>query len=98
MKRTINELLKIALSIKNTKNLFFYEIQNIDNWDKFVGRLNDGGFNVFVTGSSSKLLSKEIATSLRGRNLKTEILPLNFKEFLKFKKFNIKERYSTVEK
>jgi len=60
--------------------------------------LNDGGFNIFVTGSSSKLLSKEIATSLRGRNLKTEVLPLNFKEFLKFKKFYIKERYSTVEK
>ena len=94
----LNELLKIALSIKNTKNLFFDEIQNIDSWNKFVRRLNDGGFNVFVTGSSSKLLSKEIATSLRGRNLKTEILPLNFKEFLKFKKFYIKERYSTVEK
>ena len=60
--------------------------------------MNDGGFNIFVTGSSSKLLSKEIATSLRGRNLKTEVLPLNFKEFLKFKKFYIKERYSTVEK
>ncbi|MEO2116815.1 MAG: ATP-binding protein [Methanocaldococcus sp.] len=94
----LNELLKIALSIKNTKNLFFDEIQNIDNWDKFVRRLNDSGFNVFITGSSSKLLSKEIATSLRGRNLKTEVLPLNFKEFLKFKNFNIKERYSTVEK
>lgn len=94
----LNELLKIALSIKNTKNLFFDEIQSVDNWDKFVRRLNDSGFNIFITGSSSKLLSKEIATSLRGRNLKTEILPLNFKEFLKFKNFNVKKRYSTIEK
>jgi predicted AAA+ superfamily ATPase len=94
----LNELLKIALSIKNTKNLFFDEIQSVDNWDKFVRRLNDSGFNIFITGSSSKLLSKEIATSLRGRNLKTEILPLNFKEFLKFKNFEIKKGYSTIEK
>ena len=94
----LNELLKIALSIKNTKNLFFDEIQSVDNWDKFVRRLNDSGFNIFITGSSSKLLSKEIATSLRGRNLKTEVLPLNFKEFLKFKNFEIKKRYSTIEK
>ena len=87
----LNELLKIALSIKNSKNLFFDEIQSVDNWDKFVRRLNDSGFNIFITGSSSKLLSKEIATSLRGRNLKTEILPLSFKEFLKFKNFEIKK-------
>ncbi|ACV25283.1 ATP-binding protein [Methanocaldococcus fervens] len=96
--KELNELLKIALSIKNTKNLFFDEIQNIDSWDKFIRRLNDSGFNIFITGSSSKLLSKEISTSLRGRNIKTEILPLNFKEFLKFKNFDVKERYSTIEK
>ncbi len=94
----LGELLKIALSIKNTKNLFFDEIQNIDNWEKFIRRLNDEGYNVFITGSSSKLLSKEIATSLRGRSLSKEILPLNFKEFLKFNNVKYKPYLSTAEK
>ena len=39
---------------------------------------------IFITGSSSKLLSKEIATSLRGRTLSFEMLPLSFKEYLNF--------------
>ena len=94
----LNDFLKIALSIKNTKNLFFDEIQNIDNWEKFIRRLNDEGYNVFITGSSSKLLSKEIATSLRGRSLSREILPLNFKEFLKFNNIEYKLHLSTAEK
>ncbi len=94
----LGEFLKIALSIKNTKNLFFDEIQNIDNWEKFIRRLNDEGYNVFITGSSSKLLSKEIATSLRGRSLSKEILPLNFKEFLKFNNVEYKPYLSTAEK
>ena len=91
----LNELLKIALSINKTNNLFFDEIQNVDNWDKFIRRLNDNGFNIFITGSSSKLLSKEIATSLRGRSLSEEVLPLNFEEFLKFKRITPKIKLST---
>ncbi|ABR55969.1 conserved hypothetical protein [Methanococcus aeolicus Nankai-3] len=94
----LNDFLKIALSIKDTKNLFFDEIQNINNWEKFIRRLNDEGYNVFITGSSSKLLSKEIATSLRGRSLSREILPLNFKEFLKFNNVYYKPYLSTAEK
>jgi len=40
-----------------------------------------------VTGSSSKLLPGEIATSLRGRALTKIVYPLGFREFLKFKGF-----------
>ncbi|NKQ38736.1 MAG: ATP-binding protein [Methanosarcinales archaeon] len=94
----LNDFLKIALSIKNTKNLFFDEIQNINNWELFIRRLNDEGYNLFVTGSSSKLLSKEIATSLRGRSLSREIFPLNFKEFLKFNNIECNLQLSTAEK
>ena len=47
---------------------FFDEIQNIDGWEKFIRRIFDNLCkNVFVTGSNAKLLSTEIATSLRGR-------------------------------
>lgn len=44
---------------------------------------------IFLTGSSAKLLSKEIATSLRGRSLATEIWPYSLNEFLVAKKMNI---------
>jgi len=48
---------------------------------------------IFITGSSSKLLSKEIATSLRGRSLSFKLFPLSFREFLKFKGFEAKEPF-----
>ncbi len=65
--------------------VFFDEIQNIKDWEIFIRRIYDKEkIKIFITGSSSKLLSKEIATSLRGRTLSFGIYPLNFGEFLKF--------------
>jgi len=65
---------------------FFDEIQNIKNWEIFIRRIYDKErVRIFITGSSSRLLSKEIATSLRGRTLSFALYPLNFKEFLGFK-------------
>jgi predicted AAA+ superfamily ATPase len=65
---------------------FFDEIQRIDQWEMFIRRLLDTEkAGIFLTGSSSKLLSTEIATSLRGRSLSTEIFPFSFKEYLKAK-------------
>ena len=71
---------------KNTRCYFFFdEIQRIDNWELFIRRLLDTeNARIFITGSSSKLLSSEIATSLRGRALSTEIFPFSFQEFLKY--------------
>ena len=63
---------------------FFDEIQRIDRWEMFIRRLLDTeNVQVYVTGSSSKLLSTELATNLRGRSLATEIFPFSFSEFLK---------------
>ena len=65
---------------------FFDEIQNIPAWDKFVRRVHDRGMeNIFITGSNARLLSSEIATSLRGRTVSYEVLPLSFREYLDFK-------------
>jgi predicted AAA+ superfamily ATPase len=65
---------------------FFDEIQNIPGWEKFVRRTYDNiTRNIFITGSNSKLLGSEIATSLRGRTLCFEIFPLSFREYLNFK-------------
>jgi len=65
--------------------LFFDEIQELPGWEKFVRRVMDGiSRRIVVTGSNSRLLSREIATSLRGRGMSFEILPLSFAEYLGF--------------
>ncbi len=71
---------------KSEKVIFFFdEIQVVENWEKFVRRLYDTeNCQIFISGSSSKLLSSEIATSLRGRTLTFEVFPLSFKEYLQF--------------
>jgi predicted AAA+ superfamily ATPase len=62
---------------------FFDEIQRIPQWESFIRRLLDTEkIQVVLTGSSSKLLSREIATSLRGRALSVELFPFSFGEFL----------------
>lgn len=67
---------------KRNPIIFLDEIQNIDGWEKFVRRLHDQGFRVFLTGSNSRLLGHEIATALRGRTLTYELFPFSFAEFL----------------
>ena len=64
---------------------YFDEIQNISGWDKFIRRLIDKEkMSIYITGSSAKLLSKEIATSLRGRCLTTEVFPYSLLEYLNY--------------
>jgi len=75
------------------KYLFFDEIQNIDNWERAIRKYQETKkYKIFITGSSSKLLSQEFATVLTGRHKIIKILPLNFQEYLAFNKFNIKKK------
>lgn len=63
--------------------LFLDEIQNVTEWPVVIRRFFDTKkVKIYLTGSSAKLLSKEIATSLRGRSLAIEIWPFSFAEFL----------------
>src|SRR3989338_6145213 len=83
---------------KKPRYLFFDEIQGVDNWDKAIRTiLETKKYVIFLSGSSSKILSKEIATSLRGRAIPYSILPLSFNEFLNFRKFELKDFYSSSE-
>ncbi|MFH8086902.1 MAG: ATP-binding protein [Candidatus Aenigmatarchaeota archaeon] len=69
---------------KTPEFLFLDEIQNLKNWEKEVYRVFEKKkYFVFIAGSSSKLLSKEIATQLRGRTINVKIFPFSFKEVLK---------------
>ncbi len=70
--------------------LFFDEIQNVNNWPIVIRRFHDTkNAEIFLTGSSAKMLSKEISTSLRGRSLALEIWPYSFDEFMRAKKISI---------
>lgn len=69
------------------------EIQNIPQWEIVVRRFFDTKkIDIFLTGSSAKLLSKEIATSLRGRSISTKIWPFSFKEYLTAKKIPLPKK------
>ena len=71
----------------------------MDNWETAVRTLLDRTqYNIFVTGSSSKLLSREIATQLRGRSLTYVLLPFSFSEFLNAKKVELKNVFTKIEK
>jgi predicted AAA+ superfamily ATPase len=75
--------------------LFLDEVQVVDNWETYIRRVYDNhDIHIYITGSSSKLLSSEIATSLRGRSISYEIFPLSFSEYLKFKDIKV-DFYST---
>ncbi len=65
--------------------LFLDEIQNIEGWSKWVRKLIDKKYKIYITGSNSKYLSKEIATELRGRTLSYLLLPFSIKEYLNYK-------------
>jgi predicted AAA+ superfamily ATPase len=62
-------------------HFFFDEIAEIEGWESFIRRLLDKEtMQIYLSGSSAKMLSKEIATSLRGRTITREIFPLSFAE------------------
>jgi len=70
--------------------ILFDEIQNLKNWELFVNKLQRRGYNLILTGSNARLLSKELGTVLTGRYVPIEIFPFSFKEFLKAKNFELK--------
>ncbi|NCO00047.1 ATP-binding protein [Candidatus Falkowbacteria bacterium] len=92
-----DELMKeLHAAYGQVKTVLFDEIQNLPGWELFVNRLHREGYNLVLTGSNAHLLSKELATHLTGRHMPIEILPFDFSEFLRAKKFQISEEYSAL--
>jgi len=76
--------------------LFFDEIQELNKWEKYIRRLYDTVTKkIFISGSNSRLLSRDIATALRGRTLSFELLPLSFAEYLQFRQIDASDTWST---
>jgi hypothetical protein len=73
--------------------LFLDEVQKVNQWERFVLSLYDSHqpVKIFVTGSSSKIFETNISTLLSGRYLVKKIFPLDFNEFLDFKKIKIRK-------
>ncbi|MFH1711553.1 MAG: ATP-binding protein [Nanoarchaeota archaeon] len=74
--------------------LFLDEVQKIDGWEKSVRGIYDefkGKIKIFVSGSNANLLSKDYGTLLTGRHISKTLMPLSFKEFLKFKDYSIEK-------
>lgn len=66
--------------------LFLDEIQLIPRWELWARKMRDlEAAHIFVTGSSSMLMSREFGTKLTGRHISVTVFPLSFEEFLDFK-------------
>ncbi len=64
---------------------FLDELQDVKGWELYARRLLDSHLvQLCLTGSSSKMLSREIATQMRGRSIDVEVFPLSFPEFMRF--------------
>lgn len=81
----LNTILELGIEFSGSKGkpyLFLDEIQNVDGWEKFVRRVADMKYRINITGSNSKMLSKEIASTLGGRFMIVNVFPYSFKEYL----------------
>jgi predicted AAA+ superfamily ATPase len=64
--------------------LFLDEIQTVPGWERFARRLmDDENVDLFVSGSSARLLSRGVATSMQGRAMEATVFPFSFREFLR---------------
>ncbi len=82
---------------KEKHSVVLDEVQVVEKWEKFARYLSEAKkVQVFITGSSSKLLSEEYATLLSGRHVDMEIFPLSFKEFLSFKNVSVKTKLEVI--
>lgn len=82
------EVIEKGKNITDKIYLFFDEIQKVEQWELAVNSFRvDLDADIYITGSNAYLLSSQLATYLSGRYVEIKVLPLSFKEFLKFNTF-----------
>lgn len=94
-------LLELLIELLGTaKTVYFDEIQNVHGWERFIRRLHDQNYKVYLTGSNAHLFSREMGTHLTGRYIALEIYPYSFQEYLAHEKkeLPLKKVYTTEEK
>lgn len=78
---------KISEKINNKQKNYILldEVQRVEKWEKAVNAITvDFNSDIYITGSNAYLLSSELSTYLSGRYIEIKVLPLSFKEYLKF--------------
>lgn len=97
----LNSILDVHYEHSEKKPFIFLdEVQNVEHWDKFVRRLADAKYHVYVTGSNARMLSKDVETTLGGRFFVVDVYPYSFKEYIASKSIELTDgwEYSTVRK
>jgi predicted AAA+ superfamily ATPase len=90
--KDIEDVLRLQLELCPSaigQDLFVFldEPQNVQDWERAVRSMHDSGsMKLYVTGSSAKMLGREIATALRGRTLSYLFLPYSLRELARTKK------------
>ena len=51
-------------------------------WERFIRRIHDEGYKVFLAGSNANLLSQELGTRLTGRYTTIALYRFSFREYL----------------
>lgn len=70
---------------RESKVLFFDEIQVVDGWERYIRQKLDEDFKLVVTGSNASLLSSELGSKLTGRHITKELFPFSWNEFCEFR-------------
>ena len=88
--KKLNTFIKYKLVDNKRYYIFLDEIQKVEKFEEVINSLRASTDNtsIFITGSNSKLLSKELSTVLSGRYVLFNIYPLSYKEFIFLSKKN----------
>lgn len=83
------EFYKKELKVRGKIYIFLDEVQEIDGWEKITNSLAQDHkqiYELFISGSNSKMLSSDLATYLSGRYVEFLIFPFLYEEYIRFKK------------
>lgn len=95
----IFDVYKGFLSPTGTPYIFLDEIQEVDQWEKWVRMMHElKKARIIVSGSNAHLLSRELGTLLTGRHIDLTVFPLSFGEYLTFNKTEVKDSFGMVNK
>lgn len=80
------QLYEVFIELFGEQQYFYFdEIQNVSGWEHFARRLYNQGKKIFITGSNSRMLSRELGTHLTGCYIAMELYPFSFPEYLRFR-------------
>lgn len=75
--------------------LFLDEIQNVEGWEHFARRLANQKYQVYITGSNARMLSRDIATVLGGRFWMQNVFTYSFEEYLKARQISLRKNWQS---